>query len=275
MTRAQSLVRDALWAAQTEGAVLDALTQTQMICAVQMDAIERLTPEQRGATLVRALMAPYPVGFFRALRACGGLRRLLPEVDALFGVPMLSDHPEPIDTGEHQLRVLGVAARQGAPLAVRFAGLMQRIGMGATPPARWPGHPGHDVTGRALLASIAQRIALPDALLNLAALTIAEADRVHRVTARRAGAIAALLERVDAQTQPERFEQLLLACTCDYAGYPGHSEADYTKVARLRRALAAYLAVPMAGTREALRDARAHAIARDAAQDAARDSDAR
>lgn len=192
-----------------------------------MDVIERLTPVQRGRALERALMAPYPQGFFLALRACAGLKRLLPEVDALFGVPYLAEGPEPIDVGEHQLRVLAQAARRSAPLAVRCAALLQKIGMGRTPPLFWPHHVGHEVRGLALLAPLSARIALAPAALDLAALAIAEAEaeRVHRANTLQAGPIAALLARTQAETRPDRLAQLLEVCICDHAAYPGHGEA--------------------------------------------------
>lgn len=258
----QLLIRLALGAAQSQAAGLDAADQALMVSAVQMNAIERLTCAQRGMVVARALMAPYPVGFFKALRDCAGLRRLLPELDALFGVPLLTDRPEPVDAGEHQLRVLAVAAQRHAPLAIRFAALAHKIGMGATPRLCWPSHPGHEPRGLAMLPALAARIALPPDALDLAALAIAECDRVHRASDLRAGPIAALLERVQAEARPERFEQLLEVCICDYAAYAGHGEADYAKAPRLRRALAAYLAVREPEAPDARLEARAHAIAR-------------
>jgi tRNA nucleotidyltransferase (CCA-adding enzyme) len=262
MTTGQDLIRLALWAAQSGAAGLDAADQALMISAVQMNVIERLTPSQRGRVLGRALMSPYPVVFFTALRDCAGLRRLLPELDALFGVPQLADSHEPLDVGEHQLRVLAETARRNAPLAVRFAALAHKIGKGGTPSGLWPSHVGHEARGAILLARLAERITLPADALDLAALTIAECDRVHRSSDMRAGAIAALLERVQAETRPERFERLLNVCLCDYAAYPGHGEADYAQAPRMHRALAAYLAVREPAEPDTLLRARATAIAR-------------
>ncbi|WP_454720229.1 MULTISPECIES: hypothetical protein [Cupriavidus] len=258
----QDLIRLALLAAQSEAATLDAAQRALMVSAVQMDAIERLTPAQRGQVLGRALMSPYPLGFFFAMRDCAGLRRLLPELDALFGVPQGADGPEPVDVGEHQLRALARAARRNAPLAVRLAVLLHKIGMGRTPPAVWPSHPGHGARGMILLTALARRIALPAEALDLAMLAVAECDRVHRACDLRAGAIAALLERVEAEARPERFEQLLAVCGCDYAAYPGRAEAIYyARAPSLRRALAAYLAVREPAQPDALLEARARAIA--------------
>jgi tRNA nucleotidyltransferase (CCA-adding enzyme) len=77
----------------------------------------------------------------------------------------------------------------------------------------------------------------------------------------RAAAIATLLQRVQSLEQPERFEHLLTVCACDYAAYPGHRAADYSKAPRLRRAAAAYAGVNSAESDEALLQARAEAIA--------------
>lgn len=236
----QQLIRLALGAAQSAGAAPDAADLALMVSAVQRDAIERLTPEQAGAALQRALLSPYPAGFFLALRACAGLRRFLPELDALFGVPHLSDAPLPVDVGEHQLRALAMAARRHAPLTVRFAVLAHKFGMAGTPPHCWPSHVGHELRGQARLRDLAGRMALPAEALDLADLAIAEADRVHRASDMRAGPIAELLARVDAVERPERFEQLLQVCICDFAGYAGHGEDDYAKAPRMRRALAAF-----------------------------------
>lgn len=264
MIASQDLIRLALGASQSQAAGLDAADQALMIAAVQMDAIERLTPGQRGQVLSRALMSPYPVGFFRVLRACAGLKRLLPELDALFGIPMQADGFGLQDAGEHQLRLLAEVARCGAPLAVRLAALLHKIGMGGTPQLLWPFHVDHEARGLALLTGLAQRIALPPEALDLAALVIREADYVHRANDLRAGRLAQLLDRVQAQERPARFEQLLTVCTCDFAAYPGHNAAEYSKAPRLRRALAAYLGVTCVG-RDAMQwlDARVLAIERE------------
>lgn len=247
MITGQDLIRLALGASQSRAAGLDVADQALMITAVQMDAIERLTPVQRGQVLSRALMSPYPMGFFRVLRACAGLKRLLPELDALFGIPMLADGPGLLDAGEHQLRLLEEVVRCGAPLPIRLAALLHKIGMGGTPRLLWPFHVDHEARGLALLAALAQRIALPPDTLDLAALVIREADYVHRANDLRAGRLAQLLDRVQAQERPARFEQLLTVCACDFAAYTGYNAADYSKVLRLRRALAAYLSVERAG----------------------------
>ena len=234
-----------------------------MCVAVQMGVLERMTPSEAWSTLASALMTPYPAHFLEAWRACGALRRFLPEVDALFGVPQLCDGPEPIDVGLHQLRVVNEAARIEAPLGVRFAALMHKIGMGGTLRDIWPSHYKHEQRAQALLDQLQVRMAIPAPELDLARLVADECDRVHRASDMRAGAIASMLDRLDALNRPERFEHLMQVCTCDYAAYPGHTPADYPKAPRLRRALAAYRATDVNGLdTDAALTARAQAIAR-------------
>lgn len=258
----RELWRLVLHVAHEAAPTINEVELTTMLCAVQMNAVERLAPAERWDLLARALMAPHPAHFFEALRACNGLVRLLPELDALFGVPQLSDAPEPVDVGWHQLRLADETARIGAPLVVRFAALMHKIGKGRTPPEIWPSHYKHEQRGHAALDALALRIAVPGDALALAHLVIDEADRVHRASDTRAGALAAMLERLQALERPARFEQLLCVCTCDHAAYPGHSAAAYPKAARLRRAYDAYAATVVAGLpAEAALLARARAIA--------------
>ena len=63
-------------------------------------------------------------------------------------------HPE-IDTGVHTLQVLDVARELSAETTVRFAALVHDLGKGATPPAQWPRHIGHDHSGVAIIGSSA------------------------------------------------------------------------------------------------------------------------
>jgi tRNA nucleotidyltransferase (CCA-adding enzyme) len=243
----QEAIELLLGAGQQAPLKLDTHALSTLCIAVQMGVLPRLTPSEQWALLATGLMTLHPGQFIEALRACGGLKHLLPEVEALFGVPQLSDMPEPVDVGQHQLLLLEEAARAEAPLSVRFAALMHKIGKGGTLPEIWPSHYKHEQRAHKLLDAIAQRMALPEEALTLARLVIDECDRVHRASDMRAGPIAAMLERLEAPLKPQLFDALMLVCTCDWAAYPGHTLADYPKAARLRRALATYLATDVQG----------------------------
>lgn len=242
-----ALLRLTLAAAHHEHADIDPADLATLCLAVQMGQIEALTPLERWAWLAEALLAPHPSHFLIVLRQCGGLRRLLPEIDALFGVPQLGDTQEFVDVGLHQLRLIDQTAGIDAPLAVRFAALMHKIGMGGTPREIWPSHYKHEQRAHELLDAMTTRFALPADALALARLVVDECERVHRASDMRAGAITAMLQRLQAAEQPDRFDQLLTVCSCDYAAYPGHTIAGYPKAPRLRRALAAYVRADVSG----------------------------
>src|SRR3989338_4234278 len=65
--------------------------------------LSALTPERSWKEISRALMEPRPDVFIQVLRDCGALRELLPEVDALFGVPQAALHHPEVDSGVHVL----------------------------------------------------------------------------------------------------------------------------------------------------------------------------
>ncbi len=101
-----------------------------MVAAGEVDA---LVPERVWQELSRGLMEAQPSRMFETLRACGALRRLLPEVHALWGVPQRADYHPEVDTGVHLMMVLDASARLDAPLPARFACLMHDLGKGTTP----------------------------------------------------------------------------------------------------------------------------------------------
>ena len=86
-------------------------TLALMRAMVDAGEVEHLVAERVWAETRKALGEPEPSAFLKALRACGALRVLFPEVDALYGVPQRAEfHPE-VDTGTHIELVLDMAAR--------------------------------------------------------------------------------------------------------------------------------------------------------------------
>ena len=59
----------------------------------------------------------------------------------------------------------------------------------------------------------------------------------------RAASIVELLERVDAFRRPDRFEEFLQACECDFRGRPGYEARDFPPTQYLQHALAVARAV--------------------------------
>ncbi len=175
----------------------------------------------------KALREPAAAAFFRVLRECGALKRVFPEIDALFGVPQPARwHPE-IDTGVHTLMVLDQAARLCADSKVRFAALVHDLGKATTPPAEWPRHRGHETRSVALIEALAARLRVPADYRELAVIVARYHDSVHRAFELNPGTVVEFMERADAFRRPERFAHALLACEADARGRAGLESSPY------------------------------------------------
>src|SRR3546814_18239579 len=75
--------------------------------------VDLLVPERVWQELDRALREPRPAAFVQTLRSCGALTRILPEVDALYGVPQRPEYHPEIDTGIHVEMVRSEERRVG------------------------------------------------------------------------------------------------------------------------------------------------------------------
>jgi tRNA nucleotidyltransferase (CCA-adding enzyme) len=193
-------------------------------------------------------MEPKPSRFFAVLRACGALAELLPEVDALFGVPQpIAHHPE-FDSGVHVLQALDFAATAGDSLPVRYAVLAHDLGKGGTAPAEWPRHIGHEALGARIAQRLSTRLRAPVECRDLARLAARYHASVHRAHELRSATMLDLLLAADALRRPERLEALLRACAADALSRPGRSARDgYAPAAHLHRALEVVRSVDAAG----------------------------
>ena len=212
-------------------------TEALMRAMVEAGEVDALVPERVWQELSRGLMEARPSRMFDVLRRCGALRKLLPEVDALYGVPQRPEHHPEVDCGVHLMLVLDMAARLDASLPVRFACLGHDLGKGETPAHVLPRHIGHEQRSERLVRALSERWRVPAECRELAEVTAREHGNVHRSAELGPAALLRLLERCDALRRPERFEGLLLACECDARGRTGLEEAPYPQRDRLRRAL--------------------------------------
>ncbi|SET13851.1 metal dependent phosphohydrolase [Nitrosospira multiformis] len=201
--------------------------------------VDALVPERVWQELARGLMEHHPSRMFYALRDCGALTRIMPEVDALFGVPQPPQHHPEIDTGVHVMMVIDYAASRNYSLPVRFAALTHDLGKGTTPPEEWPRHIGHEARSVKLVQGLCERINPPNEMRNLALLVARYHGDVHRAAELRPVTIANLLQGVDAYRKPERFEEFLQACSCDFHGRPGYATRPYPQADRCREAFQA------------------------------------
>lgn len=210
---------------------------------VEQGEVDALVPERVWQELSRGLMEAKPSRMFEVLRECGALARILPELDALWGVPQPEKHHPEIDTGVHVMMVIDYAAQQRCNLAVRCAALMHDLGKGTTPASEWPRHHGHEGRSAALVEQVCKRLKIPNDCRDLARMTAREHGNVGRALELRADTIVKLFERCDAFRKPQRFIEMLQASECDHRGRAGFVDRPFPQAPYLRGALAAAQAV--------------------------------
>jgi tRNA nucleotidyltransferase (CCA-adding enzyme) len=202
-------------------------TLTLMRAMVERHEVDALVSERVWQETEKALREPKASEFFRALRDCGALKSIYPEIDALFGVPQPAQwHPE-IDTGLHTLMVLDQAALLSPEPKVRFAALVHDLGKGTTPREEWPSHRGHEERSVALLEALGARLRLPSEYCELGIIVARFHGIVHRAFELKPKTILEFMERADAFRRPERFAQALLACEADSRGRTGLENVPY------------------------------------------------
>lgn len=193
-------------------------TRRFMYDIVRQGELGFLTPERIWAECEKALTSPSPWAFIETLRSAGALKAVLPEIDALFGVPNpLKYHPE-IDSGVHTLDVLRNACQLSDSSEVRFAALVHDLGKAVSPIAQWPRHLGHEHAGVPIIQAMAKRLKIPKRYEELACLAARYHLTVHKFGELRAKTILSLLLHADAIRRPERFRQMLLVCEADRLG---------------------------------------------------------
>ncbi|MBI4742701.1 MAG: multifunctional CCA addition/repair protein [Betaproteobacteria bacterium] len=249
------ILRVARFAARFAGFSVAPETRALMREMVGGGEVDHLVAERVWQELAKGLMEAQPSRMFGVLRECGALARLVPELDRLFGVPQRADYHPEIDTGAHVMMVVDEAARRAYGLPVRYAALLHDLGKALTPPADLPRHPGHEARSVRLVGEVSARLKAPADCRDLALLAARYHGDIHRGAELRPTTIVKLLESADALRRPQRFEQLLEACICDFHGRPGWAEKPYSPPARFRQALEAIRAVDAATVVQQCHDA--------------------
>jgi tRNA nucleotidyltransferase (CCA-adding enzyme) len=247
-------------------------TRALMRGMVEAGELAHLVPERVWQELARALAEPRPSAFLQTLRGCGALAVVLPEVDALYGVPQRAEYHPEVDTGVHVEMVVDMAARLSPGDAdVAFAALTHDLGKALTPVEVLPRHPMHEHAGLEPLAALCARLKVPNAAAQLATDACREHLNVHRFDELRDPTVYALIERCGGLRQGSRIDPLALVCEADKRGRLSHAESDYPQGRALRACRDAALRVQAKDVKrdglegpalgDALRQARIAAIA--------------
>lgn len=213
----------------------------EMAASGELDA---LVPERVWQELRKALASERPSAFLATLHQASALASVLPEVDALYGVPQRAEYHPEVDTGVHQQMVCDMAARLArGDDRIGYAALCHDLGKALTPEDELPRHVMHEQRGVAPVIALSERLKVPVEHRDLAVIACREHLNVHRLDELRDATVYDLLARCDAFRKPERIAQLALVCEADKRGRLGSAEADYPQGAQLQRLHAAACAV--------------------------------
>lgn len=230
-------------------------TNKLMELMVKSGEVNALVPERVWKELQRALTEPHPEKFIEALRNCGALKIIFPEIEALYGVPSsIKWHPE-IDTGIHLILTMKQAAKLTDDPITRFAVLCHDFGKAKTPEEMLPKHHGHEEQSVKLIKQFCLRIKAPRKYCDLATLVGRYHSHSHKFSELTPKTILKVLQAVDPFRNPKRFEQFLIACEADAKGRLGHENDLYPEADAFRRAFKACNAINIQSLLAGLSDA--------------------
>ncbi len=215
------ILRAARFAARFTEFTVAPETNALMQNMVQAGEVDALVSERVWQELAKGLMEEKPSRMFEVLRACGALQKILPELNALWGVPQPPQHHPEIDTGIHVMMVIDYAAKQQFSLPIRFAALMHDLGKGTTPKDILPRHVGHEERSVNLLKDIVKRLRVPNDCKELAQMVAKFHGKLHQALQMKPRTLLAFLVELDAIRQPARFKDFLKACEADSRGRTG------------------------------------------------------
>ncbi|MBV7314275.1 multifunctional CCA addition/repair protein [Shewanella sp. NIFS-20-20] len=196
--------------------------------------LNSLSAERVAVEIEKALQTQAPQIFFEVLHRCGALKVLIPELDALFGVPQPPQHHPEIDTGLHSLLVLEQAALLTQDPALRFAALVHDLGKALTPAQQWPKHHGHDKLGLTPVKQLCERLRLPNQYKELALMATEYHQLLHTVMQLRPETLLKIFDKNDMWRKPERLEALIVIGMADSQGRHGFESAPYPQGQYLR-----------------------------------------
>lgn len=187
-------------------------TMMLMRAMVQSAEVGHLIPERVWQELDKSLGEPNPEQFILVLRQCGALKVVIPEIDALFGIPAPHASSPLIDSGLQALDALQKATAVSDSKIVRFAALMHGIGHLCTAMADWPKHQAQKAAIANKLDACCQRLRVPKDYQHVARLTALWWQTIQQLPLLSAEQIVSTLQQCDAFRRPLIFATLLITC---------------------------------------------------------------
>ena len=183
----------------------------------------------------KALKTSKPSLYFEALRECGALKIIFPQVDTLFGIPQRPEYHPEIDTGIHTMMVIDRAAELTEDLAVRFSALIHDLGKGLTPKSELPSHIGHEKRGLKPLKLLTQQYPIPNKIRIVAELCCEHHLLMHKFMELRSETVFKLIEKLDGFRRPEHIKQFALLCQADSQGRGNWRNKPYPQAELLKK----------------------------------------
>ncbi|UVK78722.1 MAG: fused tRNA nucleotidyltransferase/2',3'-cyclic phosphodiesterase/2' nucleotidase and phosphatase [Sodalis sp. Ffu] len=210
--------------------------ETLVLMQQMTDELPLLSSERVWQETKKALTTYNPQVYFQVLRDCGALQALFPEINALFGVPAITQWHSKIDIGIHTLMTVSIAARLSNDITVRFATLCHDLGKGLTPQNQWPNHHGHGQAGAKLVEALCQRFKISNSLRDLAKIVAKYHDMLLYAEKLTPKTLIKLFSAIDVWRRPERLEQVILSSEANARGYANFRNEFYPQGAFLREA---------------------------------------
>ena len=217
-------------------------TEALMRAIVASGELATLVPERIWQELAKGLAETQPSRMLAVLRECGALAQLLPEVDALFGVPAPPEHNRVIDAGVHVAQALDWSAGHGGALPARYGVLAHDLGLAAVRHDGWPVQQSHAAQSVRLAERISERLKVPLDCRDAARLAARWQRSVHRAAELQPAGLLDLLHATDALRRPARLDTLLDVCAAVACSQPGAAQ-DYPPADVLHEALGVVKAV--------------------------------
>jgi tRNA nucleotidyltransferase (CCA-adding enzyme) len=189
--------------------------------------LETLAPERVWQEVSRGLSEGHPSRMLDALRACGALARLLPEIEALYAIPV--GHGD--DAGTFTERALDWAALRTMTLPARYAVLAQELDRAGDD--RFDARAGIE---RA--EAMSSRLRVPSDCDDAARLAVRWHHAIADAPSLASAALLDLLLATDALRRPERLATLASAAAAHVAARTSGESNERRRTALLQEALA-------------------------------------
>lgn len=223
----------------------------QMVAAGEADALQ---PERVWQELRSAFSDGATSRFIAELRKCGALARVMPELDALFGVAQPAEHHPEIDAGEHMLLALDAAHKLSSDPLVIFAAMTHDLGKALTPASALPSHPDHELAGLKPIETLCERLRAPVQYRKFALTVCKNHMLFHRLAELTPSAVLNLLESLNAFNRREQVRMFGLCGLADKRGRKGRADEKAPQFELLQKYHAAALTVDAAAIAAGLSD---------------------